>query len=214
MRPACTLLSLAILAGAAGPGCESGKAGPDAAGPLLWYPTCGDPVCDGHRPHPGVPACTTQVQGQACDTAGLECDPGNDCNSLLLCADKDPRTGPGGCPISRRAAKQDVRYLGPEEVDRLSTSLLSVRLATWRWLGTGADSTRHLGFLIDDQPESPAVDSRRDTVDLYGYISMAVAAIQAQDARIRALDASIDALRWTCEPPGAQGAAPAAASSR
>jgi hypothetical protein len=55
-----------------------------------------------------------------------------------------------------------------------------MRLATWRYKQD--PSKERLGFIIDDNERSVAVDGRRDMVDLYGYTSLAVAAIQNQAA--------------------------------
>ncbi|MEO0599984.1 MAG: hypothetical protein AAF211_01020, partial [Myxococcota bacterium] len=42
---------------------------------LTRYETCGDPVCVGYAgPFPGVPACTTEMAGDACTVDGEECD--------------------------------------------------------------------------------------------------------------------------------------------
>jgi hypothetical protein len=78
-------------------------------GTLQWYTTCGDPVCSGHTSHPGVMSCTTEKAGSACAMNGQECDPINDCNSLLSCSSSDPKAH--GCPISRRKYKTNIQYL-------------------------------------------------------------------------------------------------------
>ena len=50
----------------------------------------------------------------------------------------------------------------------------------------------HLGFIIEDMPQgSPAVMSSRERVDLYGYLSMAVASLQQQEREIRELKVEI-----------------------
>jgi hypothetical protein len=169
---------------------------------LDWYYTCGDPVCHGHTPHTGVPACTTEKAGTPCTTSGQECDPGDTCNSLLECASTDPTHGPGGCPISRARFKHDIRYLPDGELTRVKDDLMTMRLTTWRYNHEGETGREHLGFIIDDNPESPSVDASGDHVDLYGYTSMAVAALQVQDKQIAAqrqqiaeLQKAVDALR-------------------
>src|SRR5439155_22412171 len=53
----------------------------------------------------------------------------------------------------------------------------------------------HLGFIIDAVGASPAVAADGGHVDLYGYTSMAVGAIQAQQRRIDALTREVAALR-------------------
>jgi hypothetical protein len=157
---------------------------------LQWYETCGDPVCRGWTDS-GLPRCATETVGASCSEAGALCDPVDLCNAHLLCADADPRLQ--GCPISRAAYKQDVRYLGAADRDRLRDELLRFRLATYRY--RGAPEREHLGFVIEDEEPSAAIDSPRDQVDLYGYTSMAVAALQAQADEISALRREVGELR-------------------
>ena len=180
--------------------CSSGSGGGDGgsgggSGALKWYSTCGDPVCGGHTPQPGVPQCTTETVGAACATPGAQCDPVNDCNALLVCATSDPKQSPGGCPISRASYKHDIRYLDPAELQRIRDDVVAMPLATWRYNHEGAAGREHLGFLIDDVEGTPAVAESGDRVDLYGYTSMTVAAIQAQQQQIAALEREVKALR-------------------
>jgi len=166
---------------------------------LKWYYTCGSPVCKGVQPTPsGMKKCTTQNAGDACSTADDVCDPQDTCERHLKCADKDPRQGPGGCPISRREFKSDIRYLQPADQESLRQELLQTRLATYRYTAAGANAPRQLGFIIDDRPESPAVDDKRDMVDLYGYLSMSVATLQVQQKQIQVLQQELAELRQTC----------------
>jgi hypothetical protein len=154
---------------------SSGTAG------LEWYYTCGDIVCHGHTTQP-VPACSTQTAGTPCTNAGVECDPGDNCNRLLKCAATDPRSA--GCAISRARFKHDIRYLPEGELAHVRDDLMTMRLTTWRYNHEGDNGPEHLGFIIDDNPQSPSVDATGDRVDLYGYTSMAVAALQVQDKEI------------------------------
>ena len=58
-------------------------------------------------------------------------------------------------------------------------------LARYRYKTEPASEQKHLGFIIDDQPaECPAVASDGNHVDLYGYTSMPLAAIQEQQKQI------------------------------
>jgi hypothetical protein len=116
----------------------------------------------------------------------------------------------GACPISRREAKADIRYLQPDDLARLGQELLSTRLATYRYrpgVVSGPDATtrRHLGFIIDDGAPAHgiaadgapahgiAADGRH--VDLYGYVSLAVATLQVQSKQLAELRAELDSLR-------------------
>jgi len=166
----------------------------ECPGPALqWYETCGDPVCGPGWRDVGLPRCTTETAGDPCSTEGASCDPMDSCNSHMVCARTDPRLAPGGCPISRREFKRDIRYVTPEDRSRLSHEILGVRLATYRY--RAAPEREHLGFIIEDQEPSASIDSNRDMVDLYGYTSMAVAALQTQAEEIAALRRQLDELR-------------------
>jgi hypothetical protein len=192
------LFALAALASCGG-GSDSGS-GQSAA--LSWFTTCGDPVCGGYRgPFPGVPLCSTEKAGDMCTVANAECDLKDSCNTRLRCADADPKQQPGGCPISRAAFKRDIRYLEDAQRAELLRELQALRLATYRYKDAGPAAAPRLGFLIDDVQRSGgsvatlAVDAQRDQVDLYGYVSMAVAALQAQAQQIEALRAEVRQLQ-------------------
>jgi hypothetical protein len=180
--------------GGAGGGSDTGRVGSGGAD-LAWYLGCGDPVCQGHMPQPGVTTCSTEVPGAPCSTPGVTCDPGNDCNARLVCAASDPTRQPGGCPISRARYKHDIRYLPEADLKRVHDDLVSMPIATWRYDHEGEAGREHLGFIIDDNPASPAVAAGENHVDLYGYASMAVAAIQVQEKQIVALQRELAALR-------------------
>ncbi len=63
-----------------------------------WQYTCGDPVCHGYQPPPGVAACTGQKSGDSCPVLDERCDPQDPCNRLLLCETDPPPPMP--CPVS------------------------------------------------------------------------------------------------------------------
>ncbi len=162
-------------------------------GGTVWWTTCGPPTCspDGAVPDSGLPHCAPGQAGTACSTPGAECDPYAPCDAHLLCSDKDPKTGPGGCPISRARFKKDIRFLSPPELRQYSRALLDLPLATFRY--RSGDDRTHLGFLIDGHESLAGVEG--DHVDLYGYTSMAVAALQVQQQQIAELRAELAALR-------------------
>ena len=62
-------------------------------------------------------------------------------------------------------------------------------------------------FILEDVEPSPRTDSERDRVNMYGYASMAVAALQQHEEQIEVLRAEIATLRaalasWAvCEAP-------------
>src|SRR3954463_2485573 len=177
----------------AGSGNLEGDAG---TGALLWYVTCGDPVCmgGGHRDH-GLPRCTSESPGKQCATAGAKCDPGNDCNEDLVCSTTDPRQQAGGCPISRASYKKDIHFLSDRDLESYRDQLLALPLATYRYKEASPESRLHLGFLIDGHESLACVQPERDQVDLYGYASMAVATLQVQAREIDELKKEIAELR-------------------
>lgn len=75
-----------------------------------------------------------------------------------------------------------------------------MKLATYKY--KVGDSSQHLGFIIEDMPNgSPAVLASRQRVDLYGYLSMAVAAIQRQQRQIDLLERRLErAEHAACKP--------------
>lgn len=168
--------------------------GADPTPPPRWYFSCGAPVCAGHQAHPGVPACSYQRPGDGCLPEGAACDLLDECDRLLVCATSDPTQGPGGCPISRARFKRDIAYLEAADLERLHGELRRFRLARYRYRAGRGDRI-HLGFVIDDVGQSAAVDAGGERVDLYGYASMAVAALQVQAGQIEALQAEVRALR-------------------
>jgi hypothetical protein len=94
------------------------------------------------------------------------------------------------CPVSTAGAKEDIHYVSDSDAEHLRQSLMRIPLATYRY--KGPDSTTHLGFIIEDvELRSPAVLPSRDRVDLYGYVTMAVAALQRQEKDIAVLKADV-----------------------
>jgi hypothetical protein len=155
------------------------------------------PVCPGPSTggaSSGLAACDPaggQKQGAPCKVEGQTCDPGSACGEKLLCTTSDPTHG-GNCPISRAKYKEDIQYLSSAERDQLATELNSIPLVRYRY--KDAPEREHLGFIIEDVEPSPSVDSKRDQVDLYGYTSMAVAALQKQQHQIDSLRKQVDEL--------------------
>ena len=132
--------------------------------------------------------------GEACASEGLACSYGCEPARSRRCTAGlwTPSDSPGGCPISSRAAKRDITYVAPPEADALAREVLATRLATYEYTDPLLAGRRRLGFILEDQaPASYAREPDRSAVDLYGYTSMLVATVQAQDRRIRALEAAI-----------------------
>jgi hypothetical protein len=166
-------------------GGTGGTSGADAG--LTWFTTCGDPVCrgaDAHREMPDVAPCTTQMAGRPCTVRDEFCDPRGECNEALRCSDHDPKMQPGGCPISSRRFKTEITYVKEQELRHIAEQVGKLRLAHYRYKD-GPAGPPHLGFIIEDAPDSPAADLARERVDLYAYLSMTVAALQTQQQQLR-----------------------------
>ena len=172
-----------------------------SSGQLQWYMTCGQPVCrvppvDGAAGSAGgVARCDAgmgEKVGGTCKVVDAQCDPGSGCGEKLLCTTSDPTHG-GVCPKSRAMYKTQIEYLDARERARLAADLQAIPLVRYRY--KDAPERPHLGFIIEDVEPSPSVDSQRDQVDLYGYASIAVAAIQEQNQQIAALRREVQALK-------------------
>lgn len=161
-----------------------------------WFYTCGDPVCGlGHRPDPNLRDCDTEQAGDPCSPIGDRCDPYDDCNARLVCATSDPRMQPGGCPISRAEYKRDIHYLDGKELESYANQLMKMRLATYRYRAAGPAGAEQLGFIINDVGRSVSVNPDQETVNLYGYTSMAVAALKTQAEHIERLEQEVTELK-------------------
>jgi hypothetical protein len=158
---------------------------------LHWFPSCGRPVCPADDntmfDDPNVPNCTDQQLGEPCTKAGDACDGVLKCGSVLTCAAEMPRN----CPVSRARYKRDIRYLGDAERAQVRDQLVQMPLAAYRY--KSAPDVPQLGFIIDDV--EPSVAASGDHVNLYGYLSMAVAAIQVQQRQIAELEKEVHGLR-------------------
>jgi hypothetical protein len=180
-------------------------------GALKWYLTCGTPVCTANpAPYddPNIPNCTKdQTAGAACNTKDQHCDGVASCGATLVCTDTDPKGGIGGCPISRARYKQEIEYLNEQQLRAYHEQLMSLPLASYRY--RSAPETPQLGFIIDDIEPSVAVSG--DHVNMYGYLSMAVAAIQVQQRQIESLEQEVARLREqvATQPAGVNDTAPA-----
>ena len=122
-------------------------------------------------------------------TQNAYCDASEGDAASLPCSD-DRSVGVG--PRSTRRSKEGIAYVSPGTVDELGQAALDIRLATFRY--KGGDGSRHLGFIIEDNPTIFAADVKNGRVDLYGYVSMAVAALQSQARHLEQIEAEIDVI--------------------
>lgn len=169
----------------------------------------GDPAwqCDRQPPAAGCPSASPRI-GDVCAREGLDCLYGcNSPNGAVACRGGVWQRGSfNNCPISTRRAKRDIEYLSPAEADALAAQVRATRLATYEYTIPSMAGRRRLGFILEDQPQSFAADPERSQVDLYGYTSLLVAAVQSQGRQIEALQREVEDLRRRL--PRAPGAAP------
>jgi hypothetical protein len=122
----------------------------------------------------------------------MMCDPIDQCNRLLECR-RNPDPGP--CPISRAKHKHDISYLDNPGLEAAAQQAFDMKLATWAYNWDAPTAPAHLGFIIDDAPNGAAVAQDGEHVDLYGYTSITLAAVQVQQRKIVQQQAQIDALQ-------------------
>lgn len=195
-----------------GQGCDpvvSGRCGGGDSGPQLqWYTSCGYPVCGGGSLDGGPVSFDGgdfTDSGAACPTEGTPCSAAGDtcgtasqsnCGVVMVCAASDPKTAMGGCPVSTRKYKDGIAYVGSSELQQLHDETMGIRLATYRYKPQVADpGPTHFGFIIEDNLQTPAVDPMHDRVDMYGYVSMVVAAMQVQEKEIAELRQQVEDAR-------------------
>jgi len=97
--------------------------------------------------------------------------------------------------VSRREFKRDIHELDRAEIERIYSELRDVKLTTYQYKTDPEASPRRLGFIIDDTKSPYPINADGTSVNLYGYMSMAVAAIQSQSREIEALRAEVARLK-------------------
>ena len=147
--------------------------------------------------NPTTSQCETSFKGDVC--GATTCKPGQTCCSGIPFPTPTCVAG-GMCPVSQRKHKKDITYLSDADRDRLNDELLRFPLATYRYKSEGDADREHLGFIIDDVAPSPAVQASGERVDMYGYQTMAVAALQVQARELDALKREVAELKATCAP--------------
>ena len=155
-----------------------------------WY--CPEPETGNGCPPTSVPNFGTPcaVEGAACGYIHFMCG-----GQARICSQGVWTPGQViQCPQSSRRVKKDIRYLSPAEIESTADQALHLRLATYEYKAAPYAGRRHLGFIIEDRPGSPAVDRDGDMVDLYGYTSMLLATTQAQERRIELLRKQVEEL--------------------
>lgn len=91
--------------------------------------------------------------------------------------------------------KTDVSYLSAAERKAIVDQVLQLQLANWTYLDGVEDGGRHLGVIVEDAPDMPAVTADKKAIDLYTYASMAIAAAQVHAAELAGLRSEVAKLR-------------------
>ena len=154
--------------------------------------------CSGDAPSTrGLAPCASLsiVRGQSCRANAPSCYVGTTCDDgrhvageFLVCVD----TPPGRCTTrSSKQFKRDVHYLTAKDLETVVHQVQALRLATFRYNDQPGGDPR-LGFLIEDAPSAPFVSTDGRLVDLYALLASSIAALQAQDKRIRALEQQLE----------------------
>lgn len=154
------------------------------AGSPTWH-------CDVPNADPACPAGIPRL-GSACNTADKTCRYVCGPGGARLCKQGAWYSASGGpCPVSSRRAKKNILYLSESERQRVAEDLARFKLATYEYRDPALGDRRYLGFIIEDVPDSPAVDRDGTMVDLYGYTSMLVTAVQAQGEALAKLQTEL-----------------------
>jgi len=99
------------------------------------------------------------------------------------------------CWVSRQDLKRDIHYLDETSRNQIGQMVLDMPLATWNYKSDSLDTPQRLGFMIDDiEPSFAVQDQIGNSVNTYGFISMATAAIQMQQEKILELQKAVEAL--------------------
>jgi hypothetical protein len=117
--------------------------------------------------------------------------------------------------VSRRAAKRDIEYLNETDVSEAEREVLEIPLARFNYKWDAPGERRRLGFIIEDVAPNPSViDAKQGVVDLYGYTSLAVAALQEQAREIARLREEVRVLERRLGESKKRVKAPASEQSR
>ena len=161
----------------------------------------GDPTwrCEAPNADESCPAAMPNL-GKGCDVEGTKCEYECGAGGARTCTDGVwVEADGGGCPISSRRAKTNIRYLSDAQVEAISRRLMQMKLARYEYVDPTIADGEQLGFIIEDDPQSPAVDARGNMVDLYGYASMLAADAQAKGERIEQLEERLGELERRME---------------
>ncbi len=141
-----------------------------------------------------IVTCPAPEAGAGTPCGDHACSPSQTCCSGMPFAEPTCINGTI-CPISQAKMKKDISYLSESQMRELSSELMDFRLATYRYKSESAQEREHLGFIIDDVSPSPAVMASGERVDMYGYQTMAVAALQVQAREIAELRKEVRSLK-------------------
>ncbi|MBL9020116.1 MAG: tail fiber domain-containing protein [Myxococcales bacterium] len=194
------LLLASALAACSGTDAAPAKPPPKPAAKLTYTSDCSLTHPVARNPCEGQPASTRGLarcaslgvkRGDRCTATSPSCYVETACgdgraavSDYYVCVAETP----GKC-LTRSTAqlKTDIRYLSEADVRAVARQVESLRLARFRYTDQDGGQPR-LGFLTQDAAGAEFVSPDGRTVDLYSLLSASIAALQAQDARIRVLE--------------------------
>ncbi len=162
--------------------------------------SCQSSACQ-PSPCPGGNTCAagTACCGASCCDAAQVCCVVTAGASTWECLAVDGGCPPGcvppNCPISSKRYKKDISYLTDADRAALRDDLVRLPLATFRYKSEAPAAPARLGFMVEDATSPACVAAPGDRVDLYGYTTMAVATLQAQEQELRELREELAAMR-------------------
>ncbi|MBA3464892.1 MAG: tail fiber domain-containing protein [Deltaproteobacteria bacterium] len=208
MRAHLVIMALLTACSGSSPPPEKNPSPTGSGGPTLQYmsdcsltnPIAVDPCSGTAASTRGLTSCAQAgvKLGDSCGSNAASCYLETTCtdgrtavSDYLVCVDKSPDR----C-LTRSSAqfKQDIRYLSPADVQAVAREVETLRLARFRYSDQNGGEPR-LGFITEDASGTSFVSPDGRTVDLYSLLSASVAALQQQDARIKALEERVSRCR-------------------
>lgn len=161
---------------------------PHCAGDFIWH-------CDVPNTVTGCPPGKPNL-GTSCTEESKECKYHCGTDGKRICKGK-VWTAAGGspCPVSSRRAKREIKYISEGQAAAIARRTLGVKLATYRYKNPVNGSGPQLGFILEDVGRDYSGDPAEGQVNLYGYTSMLLATVQAQQRSIDGLKRELRALR-------------------
>lgn len=161
-------------------------------------------------PDPKVKKCADLgvSENDVCTESGARCvlaparqeglDGGSGCRqsaSYLTCLAGKRDSGPGGCPVSSRKKKKNVRYLEGDEKERLSREVLGLKVASYEYIDPADGPSPTVGFIVEDTKDAAFVMNEHSRINMMSYTTSLVVTVQQQQSRLDKLERELSELR-------------------